>query len=126
MTIEEAVYLVLSGDAAITALVPAGRIKPEGVHQGIRRPYIRHFAASVEPIHTHDDGMATLKNWPYQVSIFAETTDSLMAIRTAVIAALDASRLPKFFLRGMTRLDAVDSTDTPVIGTALLLDAWYE
>jgi hypothetical protein len=127
MTIEEAVYSVLSGAAGVTALVPAGRIKPEGVYQGIRRPYIRHFAVSVEPIHTHDQGMVELKNWPYQVSIFAETPQSLTDVRTAVMAALDASASPKFFLRGMVRLETpVDSTDTPVIGQGLLLDAWYE
>lgn len=126
MTIEEKVFSILSGASGVTALVPADRIKPEGVYQGLARPYIRHFAVSVEPIYTHDHGMGALKNWPYQVSIFAASMSSLAAVRTAVVAALDASVDPKFFLRGLAYLDGTDSTDVPVVGQALLMDAWYE
>jgi len=125
VTIEESVFTVLAGDAGVTAIVPASRIKPDRVYQGLERPYIRHFAVSVDPIQTHT-GMAALKMWQYQVDLFADSIESLTALRTAVMAALDAPADPKFFLRRLVRLGGVDSTDTPVIGQGLLLDVWYE
>lgn len=124
MTIEQATYGVLSGAGGVTALV-ADRIKPEGVYQNIPLPWIKHFVVTVAPLHTHQ-GMAALKEWPYQVSYFAPDIRMLTNIRTAVMAALDASANPKYFIRGITRLDEVESTDKPTLGEALLLDAWYE
>jgi len=125
VAIEEQVFSVLSGSAAVTALCPAVRILPEGVYQGLARPYIRHFSVDIDPIHTHQ-GMATLKNWPYQVSIFADDVATLTALRSAVIAALDASTYPRFNLTGAPRIENMESTDTPTVGVALLLEAWYE
>lgn len=125
MTIEESVKAVLAGNAGVTAICPASRIKPDGVYQGIARPYMKHFAAGLAPLQTHS-GMASLKVWNYQISMFAESIASLTSLRTAVMAALESSADPKFFITGMIPLGGVDSTDTPVIGQALLLEAWYE
>jgi hypothetical protein len=124
MTIEEKVYAALNV-AGVTAICPAARIKPDGVYQTLPRPYIKHFAVALGPTQTHS-GMAALKNWGYQISMFADSISSLTSLRTAVIAALEASTDPKFFITGMVQLDGTDSPDTPVIGQALILDAWYE
>jgi hypothetical protein len=125
-TIEDRVYAVLSGSAGVTALCPAARIKPEGVYQNLALPYIRHFAVSLSPIQTHG-GMATLKRWPYQIAMFAASASSLVALRTAVMAALEASKDPRFFITGMVNFDNGElSTDIPIVGQALLIDAWYE
>lgn len=73
MTVEEKIQALLIGSAAITALVPASRIKTPGEWQNLGRPYIVHFPVSVTPIDTHQ-GRAALTAWEfYQVSIFASS-----------------------------------------------------
>jgi hypothetical protein len=124
MTIEEKVYEALTNPLSDVPNLTGNRILPDGVFQGMERPYIKHFVVSLDPVHTHA-GMATLKRWPYQISMFADSISSLTAVRAAVMAALDQSTDPKFYITGLVSLDGVDSTDTPVVGQALLLDAWW-
>lgn len=71
MTVEEKVQALLIGSAAITALVPASRIKTPGDWQNLGCPYIVHFPVAATAIDTHQ-GRAALTIWEfYQVSIFA-------------------------------------------------------
>ncbi len=87
-TIDEKVYALLLEDAGVTALVPRSNIKSGGDYQGIPRPYIVHFPATVAPIYCHD-GLASLTPWPnYQVSSFAETYRQARDIADAVVTAL--------------------------------------
>jgi hypothetical protein len=59
--------------------------------------------------------------------MFAASASSLVALRTAVMAALEASKDPRFFITGMVSIDNGElSTDSPIVGQALLIDAWYE
>jgi hypothetical protein len=126
MTIEEAVYAVLSDDAGVTAICPAARIKPDGVYQNLALPYIKQFPVALSVANTHS-GMADLKEWPYQISMFAASAASMASLRSAVMAALEASRDPKFFVTGLVQLgDDSPSTDKPILGQALLVSAWYE
>lgn len=125
MTIEEKIYAVLSAAAGVIEICPADRILPDGVYQGIARPYIKHFAVALDPIETHA-GRAAMAEWGYQISMFADAIETLTALRTAVLAALEASADPKCFVTGLVHLQGVPSTDTPVIGQALLLTVWYE
>lgn len=126
MKIEEAVYAVLSGDASVTFLCPAERIKPDGVYQNLALPYIKHFAVALSVTETHG-GMADLKEWPYQISMFAASVASLASVRSAVMSALQASRDPRFFVQGLVKLDTGDpSTDSVIVGQALLVRAFYD
>lgn len=126
MTIEEAMYALLSGNAGVTAICPADRIKPEGVYQGLARPYIRHFAIALTPIETHS-GRAALTSWGYQLSLWADTVASLTSLRTAVLGALEMSANPRVFVTGLVPLAASrDSVDAPRVGQALELEVWYE
>lgn len=124
--IEEAVYAVLSTDPTVTLLCPAARIKPDGAYQNVPLPFIKHFAVSLAVTNTHG-GMAALKEWPYQISMFAASVASLASLRDAVMSALQASRDPKFFITGLVQLGTGDpSTDNNVVGQALLVSAWYD
>jgi hypothetical protein len=88
MTIEEAIYTILSSNATITALVPASRIKVPGDWQNIERPYIVHQVSSLQPTRTHT-GLASLRTWDYQINIIADTYSAGRALTEAVIVALD-------------------------------------
>jgi len=88
MTIEQAIYTILSSDATITALVPASRIKVPGDWQNIERPYIIHQASSLQPTRTHT-GLASLRTWDYQINIIADTYSAGRALTEAAIVALD-------------------------------------
>ena len=126
MKIEEAVHAVLSGDASVTFLCPAERIKPMGIYQGLALPYLVHFPVSLSVIETHG-GMADLKEWPYQISMFAASVSALASLRSAVMSALQASSDPKFFVQGLVKLDTGDpSTDSAIVGQALLVRAFYD
>jgi len=125
MTIEEKVFAVLAGAGGVVSLVPSERIMPDGVYLGLARPYIKHFAVGLDRMRLHDRP-ATLCNWPYQVSIFGESVESITAVRTAVIEALEASVNPHFSFTGLVRLQTSESTDVPILGQALLLDAWFD
>lgn len=84
--IEEQVYTILSGVAALTALVPASRIKVPGDWQNLTLPYIVHFPVSPEPIHVHDDSLIQPGVWDfYQISVFASTYSSGRAICDVLI-----------------------------------------
>lgn len=105
MTVEEATYAALSAAGAVTALVPASRIKVRGNWQNLAAPYIIHFPVSADPIHTHE-GRAALTGWPfYQVSIFATTYSQARAIAQAVVTALGAVGHPKYFWRSQRALE---------------------
>jgi hypothetical protein len=125
MSIEQKVFEVLSGAAGVVALCPASRIRPDGVYQGLARPYIKHFPVALERLQTHQ-GAAELTRWPYQISMFADSVESLAGLRAAVMAALEASADPRFFLTGLERLEGSDEPELPIVGEALLLDAWYQ
>lgn len=89
MTVEEKIYQILSASAGVTALVPAGRIKPPGDWQGLEKPYITHFPVDGETTQC-SDGQKALRIWGYyQVSIFATDHGRARAIAAAVEAALD-------------------------------------
>ena len=125
MTIEEKVFAVLAGAEGVVSLVPSDRIMPDGVYMGLERPYIKHFAVGLDRMRLHDRP-ATLCNWPYQISIFGDSVSSITAVRSAVMAALEASINPHFSLTGLVRLQTSESTDVPIMGEALLVDAWFE
>lgn len=88
MTVTEKVYSVLSGDAGVTALVPASRIKPYGNQQGLTLPYIVHGGSMEGTTRTHDAGLAKLRQWNYKISCFAANNSGAEALANAVIAVL--------------------------------------
>lgn len=88
MTATQKVYALLSAAAGVTALVPAARIKASGDWQNLGKPYIVHFPVSAEPTRTYD-GLKALRFVRHQVSIFADSEGSALAIAAAVVAALD-------------------------------------
>jgi hypothetical protein len=105
VNIEEKIYSVLSGAAAVTALVPAARIKVPGGHQNLTRPYIIHFPVGVDPIYTHG-GLRDLRKWDfYQVSCYADSHSSARAVAVAVRNALGnyrADRVVSFWQNDRT------------------------
>jgi hypothetical protein len=104
MTIEEKVYALLSTTGAVTAIVPASRIKPPGNWQNLARPYIVHFPVALTTNYTHG-GRAALNGWPYQVSCFADSYSAARALAAAVASALQGNHDGcQFFVRGQTPL----------------------
>lgn len=90
LSVEAKMYSIMSNAAGITALVPAAKIKVPGAWQNLARPYLVHFPVAVELIHTHGEGLADLRIWRfYQISIFADTYGEAIAIRDALVLALD-------------------------------------
>jgi hypothetical protein len=84
--IEEQVYTILSAISAVTALVPASRIKVPGDWQNLSRPYIVHFPVSPDPVHVHDDAVIHPGVWDfYQISVFADSYSSGRAVIDALI-----------------------------------------
>lgn len=102
MTIEEAVYSILSTDAGVIALCPAARIKPMGRWQNLGPTYIVHFPIDAQPIYTHQ-GLAAMTQWPfYQVSCFGASYRQARELSEAVIAALSGVHgQATFFWRGL-------------------------
>ncbi len=92
MTIEEQLLSLWSADTTVTDLCPAERIKVMGLWQELARPYIVHFAAAVEPTHDNENLLA-LRIWDYQVSIFADSYSSGVALRQAIKTATDGLHL---------------------------------
>ena len=92
MTVEEKVYSILSGNAGVTALCPATRIKPSGDVRGLDFPFIVYFPVSVHTTQIHNTGLANLKHWLFQISCFGETYSSTKALAVAVVAALGSYR----------------------------------
>lgn len=89
MTIEEKVQAILGAAAAVTAIVPAARIKVPGSWQNLATPYVIHFPVSARPGRTHN-GLNALRQWDfYQVSCFGSTYSSARALAAVVVAALD-------------------------------------
>lgn len=86
MTIAEKIQELLIGAAAVTALVPAARIRVPGPWQNLARPYVIHFPVSPAPGYTHG-GLMGFRQWDYQVSVFA---DSYSTGEAAAIAIRDA------------------------------------
>ena len=111
----EIVQGVLVGSAAVTALVPALRIRPPGNWQNITLPYIVHRPSSVEPTRTHD-GLKTLAIYNYyQVMIFSTSASEGAAIRDAVITAMDGNHAgTEIHFTGGSVFSAVDY-DTGVL-----------
>jgi len=84
--VEEQIYTILSGISALTALVPAARIKVPGDWQNLTRPYIVHFPVSPAPVHVHDDSAIQPGIWDfYQVSVFSSTYSEGRAIIDVLI-----------------------------------------
>ena len=88
MTVREKIQAVLEAAGGVTAFVPTNRIRVPGSWQNLARPYIIHFAAAVDPTHTHG-GLAQGKGWSYQVSVFADSYSTGDTIARAVVTALD-------------------------------------
>lgn len=83
-SIVEQMYTIMSGIGAITALVPASRIKPPGNWQNLTRPYIEHFPVSIDPTVIHG-GLAALRIWDfYQISVYADSYSSGDAVARAI------------------------------------------
>ena len=93
MTIAEQIESVLAGNAALTALVPAERIKVPGQWQNLARPYIVHFPVTPDPIQTHEGRVGTLVWEHYQVSVFSLDWGSGQAAMNAAIRALEGLHL---------------------------------
>lgn len=87
MTVEEKVQSVLVADAALIALVTSSHIRVIGDNQGLSTPYIVHFPVSVRQNHMHS-GLARLRFWDYQISVFAASYSSARAIASRLIALL--------------------------------------
>lgn len=84
--IEEQIYTILSATAALTALVPAARIKVPGDWQNLALPYIVHFPVSPDPVHVHDDAAIQPGIWDfYQLSVFSSTYSEGRAIIKVLI-----------------------------------------
>lgn len=101
MTATEKIYEILAAAAAVTALVPASRIKVPGNWQNLTRPYIVHFPVSVDPTYTHA-GLAAGRGWLHQVSIFADSYSSGEAIAVQVRNTLSGVHGDSPLTEGMT------------------------
>ena len=85
--IEQQVYTILSATAALTALVPAARIKPPGDWQNLALPYIVHFPVAPDPVHVHDDSAIQPGIWDfYQISVFSATYSEGRAVVAVLIS----------------------------------------
>lgn len=122
MTVEEKILAILSAAGSVTALVPTERIKPEGDWQNLARPYIVHQPIVGQPIHTHGEGLVSLRIWDfYEVSIYAASTSEARAIGEAVTAALDGhvdSEVNRIALANTPRISPYD-TDRKVASVTL-------
>lgn len=89
MTVEEKVQDVLEAASALTAIVPASRIRPPGSYQNVERPWIVHQpVGGIRPIYTYD-GLVKLRFWAnYQITIFADDYPSGRAVTELVIPVL--------------------------------------
>lgn len=93
MTVSEKIQAVLEASAAVTALVPAARIRRPGLTENVARPYIMHFPVSVIPSHVYGNtGLRSTRKWEnYQVSIFAANIGDCESVAVAARGALDGN-----------------------------------
>jgi hypothetical protein len=90
MTVDEKVQAVLIANPALTARVPASRIKTPGDYQGLAQPYIIHFPQVGRVHQCSDEGTMALREWDfYSIEVWAATHGEARSIGDLVAAALD-------------------------------------
>lgn len=93
MTVEEKVYALWSADATATALVPAARFKPGGIHQNVTVPYVLHWPVFNDRPRTHSEGaIAAFEKGMRQFSIFAGSMSAAEDIRRKLIEVIDGNK----------------------------------
>jgi hypothetical protein len=89
MTLEDKLYTLLSGDAAVAAIV-SSRIYPDEAPQGIADPYLTYQRIASGRDYTLG-GYSNLENPIIQVDCWAADNETRNTLRDAVIAAMRAS-----------------------------------
>lgn len=84
--VSQAVYNLLTANAALTALVGA-RIYPLRTPQAVQAPFLIYYLED-EPIDTKD-GIATQELYTLQITAFATGYETIQSIRAAIKTALD-------------------------------------
>jgi len=71
MTVEQAVQTALAASGALTALIPAARIRIAGDHVQLDDPYLIHGPSRERSQAYLGGGYASLRGFDYSVSVFA-------------------------------------------------------
>lgn len=93
MTVEAKAQAVMAANAALTALVPATKIRTPGPWQNVGTPFIVHHPVVMEAFHTFEriDASGLRRYEFYQVDVFTSGSGAYLAgknIVNAVYAAL--------------------------------------
>lgn len=91
MTTAEAIYTKLAADAAVAAIIGT-RIYPVRAPQGVSAPYVIFQQIGSDPDATHNEPAGAIHRM-FQFACFATTYEAAIALRDAVIAALDDAAL---------------------------------
>jgi hypothetical protein len=92
MPAEEIIQATLTGDADLTAIVPAERIRLRGDNRGLPMPFIVHgpIVDRYEPVF---DGVGRRWIGVYQVSVFAKTAAIARAVADRIVELLGGLRM---------------------------------
>lgn len=85
MTLEQAIFIRMSANAPLVALVPATAINPMEVTQGTALPYVAYFRVSNNDQNAFNS-QPTLTETRIQFSCFGATYSSVKAIAAALVA----------------------------------------
>lgn len=130
MQIEQLVFLALSGNSGVTALVSEDSIYPDDDTQNVSLPLIKHMVVADKSVHLHP-GRATLRNAEfYQVSCYASTIQEARQIADAVIDAIDGCHLVGSPAEGFTGFQVNQRTvpydqDVHCAGIQIDFSIWY-
>jgi hypothetical protein len=92
MTVVEAVQQGLTSLAALTAIVPASRIRPDGAWRGLSAPWIVHRpVAATQEEKTHDRSFTMDVFATYQISVFAQTMSEAQQISDIIRKGLNGA-----------------------------------
>ncbi len=91
MTIEAAIFELVSGKAAVAALVGT-RVYPGKAPQGVTRPYVVYSQISLSPVQSLD-GWNELENGRWQFDCWDDLSTTAKTLARAVMAALKVTRV---------------------------------
>lgn len=113
MTVGEAIWSILDGDASLTAVVPSTKIAPINLPMNTANPCIVYARSSSFPDYDKQDGK--IVNMAYEIDIFSDTHKQAAEIADLVRAALDLNvSTHTGFVIDRIRFDGQDDRDFDV------------
>ncbi len=121
--IEESLYSVLSGHAALAALVDT-RISPAQSIPAGTRPCVTMHQVTGNFNYTQDGVDANVEDW-WQFNAWAMTYDAMRAVASAIVAALHAAPAASFYAFIDQRQDLYEN-DTRVHHGIVVARIWWK